>query len=71
VRHNFGVLPLVSLLFTTCPCKFKSGTDNSYEVLRFVELMTTETVINQSVNVRLLCFVFGLLDRNIINCKQH
>jgi len=61
----------VKLVFTMFPCKFQSGTDSSYEMLRFVEVMTTVPVINQSVNVRLLCFVFGLLDRNIITCKQH
>jgi len=68
----------VKLLFTMFPSKFRSGTDSSYEMLRFVEViskqysvMTTEPVINQPVNVRLLCFVFGLLDRNIITCKQY
>jgi hypothetical protein len=62
-------LHLVKLLFTMFPCKFQSGTDSSYEMLRFVEVIskhysvvTTEPAINRSVDVRLLCFVFGLLD---------
>jgi hypothetical protein len=60
-------LPLVKLLFTMFPCTFQLGTDSSYEMLRFDEVisthysvMITEPVINQSVNVRLLGFAFGL-----------
>ena len=64
-------LLLVKLLFTMFPYKIQSGTDSIYEMLRFVEVMTTELVINQSVNVRLLCFVFGLPDRNIFTSKQY
>ena len=59
--------------FTSCEAaiynvssQFQSGTDSSYEMLRFVEVifkrysvMTTEALINRSVNVRLHCFVCG------------
>ena len=55
----------MKLLFTMFPYKFQSGTDSSYEMLRFVVViskhyseMTTEPAINHSVNVRLLCFIF-------------
>ena len=79
-RHNFGVFffPLVKLLFSMFPCKFQPGTDSSYDVRRSVEVipthcsvMTTEPVINLSVSVWLLFFIFGLFDRNLITCKQH